>query len=610
MSAPEPTREAGAARSPIVWDPDGPPRSALYDDLYYSRDDGLAESRAVFLTGCGLPEAWAGRRHFTVAELGFGTGLNIAALLDLWSRTRSPGGRLSIFSIDAHPIGGADAARALGAWPEIADIARILTSRWPGRARGFHRLELEDLGVLIDVAIMEAPAALAAWSGLADAWFLDGFAPAINPEMWSARVLGAVAAHSAPGARLATYTVAGEVRRTLTAAGFAVERRPGFGRKRERLEARWPGDIEPAATPSVAVIGAGIAGASLARAFRALGLDVRVFDAEGAGAGASGGAAAMAAPRLDAGLGPQAALFAQAARRAADLYDATKGSVIASAAVQFAIGPKDPARFTAIAGSDLFEPNAMTAIDVEAISGRLGETAPAGLLIGDARVVDPAVVLRAWVGDVEQARVARLAKEGDVWRLLDEGGGQIAQVDCVCVAAGMATAALVQGTPLLPVRGQASLAAGVSWPMATLFGGYAIPARGGMVFGATHDRDDTDASPRPVDHARNLSAIAAVLPALAARLDGAAVSAHAGIRATTADYLPIAGAAPESPAGLFLLTGLGSRGYTLAPLLAEHIAALATGAPSPAPGPLSALVDPGRFEARARRRSPKGGQNA
>ena len=132
--------------SPVRFDDGGAPHSRRYGDVYFSREGGLAESRAVFLAGCGLPEAWSGRRRFTVGELGFGTGLNIAALLDLWSRTRPPGGQLQVFSIEAHPIAAEDAARALARWPELAPVAGRLTASWPGRARGPHRIEFPDLG--------------------------------------------------------------------------------------------------------------------------------------------------------------------------------------------------------------------------------------------------------------------------------------------------------------------------------------------------------------------------------------------------------------------------------------------------------------------------------
>ncbi|HEY5677891.1 MAG TPA: tRNA (5-methylaminomethyl-2-thiouridine)(34)-methyltransferase MnmD, partial [Myxococcales bacterium] len=220
--------------SPLAWSADGLPRSRLYGDVYFSSEDGLAEARAVFLDGCGLPQAWAGRRRFVVGELGFGTGLNILALLDLWRRTRPAGGRLHVFTIEAHPIAAAEAARALARWPELGDLAALLTARWPARARAIHRVELPELGAVLDVAAMDVRAALEGWGGRADAWFLDGFSPAVNPAMWGDEVLALVAARSAPGAKAATFTVAGQVRRGLAAAGFAVEKRPGFGRKRER----------------------------------------------------------------------------------------------------------------------------------------------------------------------------------------------------------------------------------------------------------------------------------------------------------------------------------------------------------------------------------------
>jgi len=291
--------------APIEWTEDGRPRSSLYGDAYFGADDGLAESRAVFLEGCRLPAAWAGRRSFTVAELGFGTGLNILALLDLWRREGPPGGRLHLFSVEAHLMPREDAARALSAWPELATLAAPLLAQWPGKRRGFHRIDLPESRASLDLALMEAGEALSRWEGRADAWFLDGFAPALNPDMWRDEVLQAVAARSAPGARAATFTVAGQVRRGLAAAGFEASRAPGHGRKRERLEAVLPGQVTtPGPAGPAAVIGAGIAGAAVRRALLALGVEVVQFEAEAPGAGASGNPAGLVTPRLDAGLGP------------------------------------------------------------------------------------------------------------------------------------------------------------------------------------------------------------------------------------------------------------------------------------------------------------------
>src|SRR5580692_4514712 len=409
--------------SPVIFDADGLPRSRRFGDVYFSRDGGLAESRAVFLAGCGLPERWAGRRRFRVAELGFGTGLNILALLALWQARRPPGAHLSIFSVEAEPLAAEDAARALAIWPELAEVAAPLLDAWPTGRRGFHRLALTALNATLDLAVMDAQPALEAWSGSADAWFLDGFAPAVNPAMWTDALMALVAARSATGARAATYTVAGQARRALAAAGFTLERRPGFGGKRERLEATLPGDRPAdAPAPRVAIIGAGIAGAALARAFRLQGIEVRVFEADHPGAGASGNPAALVTPRLDAGLGEAAQLHAQAFSAATRIYETIPDAVIGHGVLQLEAGPRDAARFAAIAASDLFDPGALSLWTAAQAADALGETAPAALRLATALTIDPAPVLAAWLPPAETIRVTGLEAAGGAWRLLGPGG--------------------------------------------------------------------------------------------------------------------------------------------------------------------------------------------
>ena len=584
---------------PVIFDADGLPRSRRYGDVYFSREGGLAESRAVFLAGCGLPERWAGRRSFTVAELGFGTGLNVAALLELWRAHRPPGAHLRVFSVEAEPMSAEAARRALAAWPELAPVTEAMLSRWPGRRAGFHRADLPEFSATLDVAILDAGAALEAWDGRADAWFLDGFSPAVNPQMWRDEVMALVAARSAPGARIATYTVAGQVRRALAAAGLAVERRPGFGAKRERLEASMPGEAPRDEPPSrVAIVGAGIAGAALARAFRAQGVAARVFEAARPGAGASGNPVALVTPRLDAGLGAPARLHAQAFARAVQLYKDVADAIVARGVLQLEAAPRDAGRFARIAASDLFEPGALAILTAEAASEAVGEPAPAALAMGGALVVDPAAALAAWLPAVDLGRVAEVARAGDGWRLVATSGEALAEADVVCLASGAALAALWPEAPIAPVRGQLSLVDGLTAP-AVAWGAYVAPTRAGLVFGATHDRGETDAAPRRADDERNLAALAGRLPRLAARLAGRPTLGRASIRAATPDQLPIAGAVAP---GLMALGGLGSRGFTLAPLLAEHVAALALGAPSPLPTELARIVAPERFAERARRR--------
>lgn len=583
-AGPSPDQDA----SRLSWTEEGAPRSILYGDVFYSLQDGLSESREVFLKGCGLPEAWLKQPDFIVGELGFGTGLNILALLDLWERTRPPGGNLHIFSVEAHLLDAGEAGRALAAWPELSEWRDRLLRRWPSRARGFHRLEFPEANAVLDLAVMDVGDALKAWDGRANAWFLDGFSPALNPQMWSEEVLGLVAARSAPGARAATFTVAGTVRRGLAAAGFQVSKRPGFGRKRERLEALMSGRPTVRRKGLTAVIGAGVAGCAIARALHALGAEVEVFDPRGPGAGASGNPAALVTPRLDAGLGPVAALYAQALRRAGAVY--SEDAIIARGVHQIGAGERDTRRFQVIAESDLYARG-----DMEAIPG------PA-LAMHRAFVVEPRVALAGWLPqEVRHDHVASLTPSPAGWILNDPSGRPILEASRVIVAAGPSTSGLAPGLPLRPVRGQITWVSGPTTSPAA-WGGYVAPTRDGLVFGATHSRGETDEAERLVDDVHNLELLARAFPQLASAISGRPLSSRASIRATTADHLPVAGALGDDRQGLFVLSGLGSRGFVLAPLLAEHVTALALGAPSPLPLELQAIVDPQRFARRLARR--------
>ena len=592
----------------LHWTEADEPRSGRFGDVYFSKDDGLAETRAVFLAGCGLPEAWAERRRFTVAELGFGSGLNIAALLQEWRRTRPAGSRLHVFSVEGFPLSAPEAARALSAFPDVSEAAQALLSAWPAVTPGFHRIDLPGFDAVLDLAVGDVEWALDAWSGCADAWFLDGFSPALNPGMWSPGVLRLVRRRSAPGARLATFTVAGAVRRGLADHGFVVEKRPGHGRKRERLEARLPdrASSPPADPPRVAVIGAGVAGAAVVRALNSLGVRSVLIDKEGPGAGGSGFPAALVTPRLDAGDALIAGLHAQALERAHQLYTEIEGAVRAEGVLQLEQAPREAARFARIADQAIWRPSAMTVVDARQASAMAGELLPTGgLMMADALVLHPRAVLGAWLKDVNvlSAEVRRLVRGDGLWRLIDAGGQEVAAVDVVVICGGWGASALLEGLslpPMGPVRGQADWVQDESRaPLA--WGGYLAPTADGLLFGATHDRGDTDTASRDADSARNLQTLAARLPELADRVAQAdSRRSRAAVRATTPDRLPLCGEVEGLP-GLHLLTGLGSRGFCVAPLLAEHVAAVISGAPSPLPAPYAARLSPSRL---ARRTEP------
>lgn len=216
--------QTGLQRAEVAWDTGPVPVSTRFDDPYFSLEDGLAETRHTFLAGNGLPARFAPGFH--IAELGFGTGLNMLATLLAVEASGAPG-PLRYTSFEAFPMSADDMARALAAFPQAAAAADRLVDPW---SRGERRFSLGAMQV--EVIEGDARETLPAWSGQADAWYLDGFSPAKNPELWGADLLKAVGKHTVPGGTFATYTAAGFVRRGLEAAGFDVDRRPGFGRKR------------------------------------------------------------------------------------------------------------------------------------------------------------------------------------------------------------------------------------------------------------------------------------------------------------------------------------------------------------------------------------------
>lgn len=204
------------------------PVARQFDDPYFSLDDGLAETRHTFLAGNGLPARF--RDGFHIAELGFGTGLNAFAALALW-RESGASGVLRYTAFERFPMRAADVRRALAVFPDILDLATPVLETWDG-------VRASDADFLLEVIAGDAREMVPRWPGEADAWFLDGFAPAKNPELWEPGLMAEVVRHTARGGTFATYTAAGAVRRALASAGFEVERRPGYGRKRHMTVGR------------------------------------------------------------------------------------------------------------------------------------------------------------------------------------------------------------------------------------------------------------------------------------------------------------------------------------------------------------------------------------
>ena len=210
------------------------PYSRAFDDHFYCRNDGRLECGHVFLSGNGLPQRWQRDEPFRIAELGFGTGLNLCETWRQWRETAPENARLHFTSFERFPMARGDIDRALSHWQEIERERTILAAKWPDAPEGRVEIELEPR-IRLTVVCGAALESLIAAETPFDAWYLDGFAPSRNPDMWSADLMTQVYRLTVPGGRFATYAAAGFVRRNLAAAGFVVERRPGFAGKREML---------------------------------------------------------------------------------------------------------------------------------------------------------------------------------------------------------------------------------------------------------------------------------------------------------------------------------------------------------------------------------------
>ena len=287
----------------LVVDAAGVAQSQLFGDVYASRAGATAQAHDVYLAGVGLPARWQQQALHTILELGFGLGGNFLATLNAWRNDPNAAKQLDYVAIEGFPIPAADFAKLNpNRHPMIAELA----SRWPesgddsGPEPGFHCIEFEHGRVRLILVFWDVLKALVELNIHADSVYLDGFSPAKNPEMWSKAVLTGVRRLLKPGARLASYSVAGALRADLAELGFSVARKPGFAEKKQRLEAELlvARTIMKVERPqSIAIIGAGIVGMALADKLCHAGFDVTLFErGDAPGAGASGVPAALVHP--------------------------------------------------------------------------------------------------------------------------------------------------------------------------------------------------------------------------------------------------------------------------------------------------------------------------
>lgn len=227
--------------APLIFADDGTPISPAYDDIYHSAAGGHAQAKHVFMAGNGLPERWRGEDCFAVLETGFGLGINFLATWLTWQNDLQRCRALHFISLEKHPFSAADLSRVHQAWPEFSALSEALIQRWPvveSPAPGEHRIGLSGGRVILHLVFGDAFEQLPKLDVAVDAFYLDGFSPAKNPELWSPELCRSLHRLAKPSATLATWSVAGAVRRALSDAGFTVEKRPGFAGKRQMLIGR------------------------------------------------------------------------------------------------------------------------------------------------------------------------------------------------------------------------------------------------------------------------------------------------------------------------------------------------------------------------------------
>ncbi len=632
----------------IERDAAGVPFSAMYGDAYHPAAGALQQAQHVFLAGNVLPDRWRGRERFVVLETGFGLGNNFLATWDAWQRDGKPC-RLSFISIEQHPLTRADMA-AMPRDPSLANLARQLVDAWPPLTPNLHRLSFDDDQVQLLLCLGDAAAWLPEIVARVDAFYLDGFTPSKNPQMWQLRLFKAMGRMAAPGATAATWSTARAVKDGLRTAGFEVAKEQGTGGKFEITVARHAPAFVPKASAShrdangpqrghAVIIGAGLAGCASAWALAQQGWTSTVIDAHGAPAQETSGNPAglfhgIVNPQdgAHARFNRAAALEAQRVIGGLLRDDPTLGQI--TGLLRLDATGSDAAAMRAVLAQLGLPTDYVQALDAEQASTLAGMTLskPAWFYPGGGWL-RPAALCRAFLAKaadrtafVGNTRVHALRRFDGQWQVLGADGQVLASGDAVVLANGGDAMRLAASAawPMQRVRGQISIAQATSLtlPRIPIAGsGYLLPAIDGRaIFGATTQPDDADPAVREEDHRHNLSQ--------AERLTGdqawshlliASLVGRVGWRWQTDDRLPVIGGVPlptselessrvDQPRfvarqpGLFVFTGLASRGITWCALGAQLLASSVTGSPAPLEASLIDAVDAARFASRQARR--------
>lgn len=634
---------------------DGTPVSRRFGDVYFSRDGAVAETGHVFIDGnrLRLRLALGDFRTFTIGETGFGTGLNFLVAAKTFLALAPDDAMLHFVSTEKFPLMPADLERAHACWPELTTLAGELRAAMPPAVTGFHHRLLYSGRVRLTLLLGDATALLPRLDARVDAWFLDGFAPAKNGDLWQDGLFAEIGRLSAPGATFATFTAAGDVRRGLAAVGFEVEKTAGFGSKRDMLRGRYvPGGISGegrGGMRSAAVIGGGLAGCAAARALAERGWQVTLIEQHAELASeTSGNLAGAVYPKFSLHETAQNRWYRDsylyALARLPQVLGEPDGIQWARCGLLQLPGGEtddDHGKFAAIAACGRWPAAVLRAVDAAEAGALAGiDMATGGLWFAGAGWVHPPTLCRVLAGHDAVAvrtgiRVTALSRGKAGWSVQQQavngdhnsGGNAHEEIfDVVVVANALAASTFAQTSwlPLRRVRGQVTHVAATEESVAlrtvVCHAGYVTPSRDGVhCVGATFGPRDDNPAVRATDHAENLADLASACPSLYVALGDTGsdvVGGRTGFRAQTPDYLPVIGPVADADAfatqaygtvppalpGLYVLAALGAKGISFSLLGAEIIAAQIEGEPLPVDSEVAAALAPGRFLQRARRR--------
>ncbi len=642
-------KKQGLPYASVEWDPLGSPRSLAYSETYFSSRDPLAERSTVFLQGNGLPLRWHGKKRFCIGELGFGSGLSFLLTCKLWRESAPPSSTLDYFSFEAAPLAPDSIRQVHSRWPEHTDWIETLLRFYPLPLTGHHRLTMFP-GIVLNLVIGDARESLPQTRLTADCWFLDGFSPVKNPELWEYPLLSALTERTDRGGSLATYSVARQVRDNLSRLGWHISKNAGHPSKAEFLT----GSRSPEAKTSppgkrshtgFAVIGGGIAGSAVANSIESRGEKVFLLEAQHSLAdGASGNPAGILMPHISLDPDPMSRFYIAGflhALRTLTQFSERYGEI-----------PFDLCGVLRLASSErlrtLFQLISETGLDREGFAARVGvEETPdicgvrcelPGLLFPQGGWVDPRAFTkvpleRSSLVTVKTGfKVRSIIRSNELWKLVSDSGDEVSAENIIIANSNASVNFRPCGWfPLEPVRGQIISQAATQDSQrlnrVVCFDGYILPERSGQhAIGATYDHQDDRCEVDDSQSGALLNRAHLALPDL--RWDPAGtLGARVSFRSMSRDRLPLLGPVPdlrsyegvtswketfrpEFHPGLYVSVGHGSRGLISAHLSAEIISAEIFGEAAAAPVDLLSHLFPERYLTRLLKRGVAIGENS